>query len=113
MKFHNHDFESRLHALIQGKLDSVEQKLKSENGASGVQTVLRNHWLNLCDNSRVRNISKRFRWDLWWAVPSEERNKLLREIYDAKFNDDHIDRSLHRFVKSLNLPFYPQEYDGK
>jgi hypothetical protein len=37
----------------------------------------------------------------------------MEALYGAGFKDSHVDRSLHRFVKTLNLPFYPQEYNGK
>ncbi len=103
-KFHQHDFEQQLHRLLQNQIDSWGKDAPKKLQAMAIA-------IELC--SKVKNPQKRFRWDLLYSTPPVYHTELMLAIYAAEFNDTHVDRSLHRFCKTLNLPFYPQEYDGK
>lgn len=50
--------------------------------------------------SQVKDLNKRFRWDLLWAVPNTPRNTLISALY-LYLNDTHIDTALRYIVKEL------------
>ena len=40
---------------------------------------------------------RRFRWDLWWAVPADVRYPIMDDVYNVG-NDTHLDTVLRRWV---------------
>lgn len=44
--------------------------------------------------------NKRLRWDLLWTSPKEERELLLKEVYEYA-NDDNIDTVLRSLVNEI------------
>jgi len=106
-KFQHHDFEKRLHAALNKRIEIISQTPERR-----IEELTR-HAVNIATNGNVNNLQKRFRWDMLYLIHSSVRTPLMTAIYEAGFDDTHIDRSLHRFFKTLNLPFYPQEYNGK
>jgi hypothetical protein len=49
----------------------------------------------------VKDLNKRFRWDLFWMVPDRAWASLwTARVYDY-CNDDHIDTALRSFIPSL------------
>jgi len=52
-------------------------------------------------DSRVKDLERRFRWDLFWSIPQKER-----EVIHSKFKnltDDNIDVALKKIVKELGI----------
>ena len=41
-----------------------------------------------------KDIRKRFRWDLWWAIPAGKRYELMDQLYSLGLNDGHLDTVL-------------------
>lgn len=64
--------------------------------------VISEHKIKLRSDERVQNINKRFRFDLLWAIPGEERIKIMDNIYKYA-NDDHLDTALKHIVYDLGL----------
>ena len=50
-------------------------------------------------SDRVRDLDKRYRWDIWWAIFHDER-EFADRLY-GYMNSDHIDTALRRCVASL------------
>ena len=44
---------------------------------------------------QTKDVNKRFRWDLFWAV-----HRYYRELFDY-LNDDHIDTALRKIVPDI------------
>lgn len=66
------------------------------------EPVLREHYELLKTDDRVRDVGKRFRWDLQYAA------KISAWVCDNIYpyaEDDHIDTAMRRIVKELNLSF--------
>lgn len=48
----------------------------------------------------VLDLNRRYRWDLWWAIPAKVRWDLIDEI-GADTKDSHIDTALRALVVDL------------
>lgn len=49
----------------------------------------------------VKNLDVRFMFDLFWAIPSEDRRKVLTD--EKNYNGNHLQTALKKVVKELNL----------
>lgn len=47
------------------------------------------------------DLSKRVRWDLFWSIPSAQRNPIADSIYREGGHDSHIDTALRRAFKGI------------
>jgi hypothetical protein len=53
----------------------------------------------------VKDLDKRYRWDLLFFVPTSKREPLMKELY-TYLNDDHIDTALRAIVPALSPPYH-------
>jgi hypothetical protein len=74
-------------ALLTAALNSAVER----NGLEKVQAY---HALKL-----GKDTAQRFRWDLFWSIPAEERDPMVRGFYKY-MNDSHIDTALRAYVAS-------------
>ncbi len=49
---------------------------------------------------KAKDVDKRVRWDLLWAIPRDVRTPLVDAIYRYA-NDDHLDTALRAIVRDL------------
>lgn len=49
---------------------------------------------------KVKDLDRRYRWDLMWDIPVEIRRPVLNAMYEY-MNDDHIDTALRKIVRPL------------
>ena len=49
----------------------------------------------------VKDIDRRFRWDILWALPAMVRQSFLAEVRELGGNDNHIDALLKSLVADL------------
>lgn len=52
----------------------------------------------------VNDLNKRFRWDLYWLIPTSERRKIEFDEEKWEYNDytsDHIDTALRKIVPKI------------
>ncbi len=61
---------------------------------------LQAHKDSLKDDERVKDINKRFRWDICHAA---QLNQFMCEELYEYLNDDHIDTALRQVIKNLEL----------
>lgn len=54
---------------------------------------------------RVQDIDKRFRWDLFYAATAG--TSMVSDLYDAGYNDTHLDTALRSIVKPLDSATEP------
>lgn len=54
---------------------------------------------SLKTDKTVKDLEVRFMFDLFWAVPSENRKRITEKDY----NDNHLQTALKKVVKELNL----------
>ena len=54
---------------------------------------------SLKTNKTVKNLEIRFMFDLFWAVPFQNRKR----IEDKDYNGNHLQTALKKVVKELNL----------
>jgi hypothetical protein len=54
---------------------------------------------NFPRSEMVKDLDKRYRWDLFWAATRSEFK--LRDALNAYLNDSHIDTALRAMVKPL------------
>lgn len=54
---------------------------------------------SLKQDKTVKDLDVRFAFDLYWAIPSENR----KIITDKDYNDNHYQTALKKVVKELNL----------
>lgn len=54
----------------------------------------------LADDPRVKDIDKRLRWDILYAIPADIRHDLMDDLY-SYCNDAHIDTALRRAMSNL------------
>jgi hypothetical protein len=64
--------------------------------------MIAEHKKSLLNDERVKDINKRFRWDLLWAIPHKIRLEITDRIYKYA-NDDHVDTALKHIVYELSL----------
>jgi len=57
---------------------------------------------NYFNSSKCDDVNKRLRWDIFWALPIEKREKWINEIYDY-CNDDHIDTAMRKICDKSGL----------
>ena len=50
--------------------------------------------------SAVKDLDKRYRWDLFYATPQDVRGELVSELYQY-LNDAHIDTALKSIVPNI------------
>ena len=56
-------------------------------------------WINkLQTNPDVKDVDMRFRWDMFYLIPSAERTEFIDTIYQYA-NDVHLDSVLKKYVK--------------
>ncbi len=82
---------------------SIETLIKSFVETHGSQALDR-YALRLKDSkAQVRDMQKRFRWDLLYTAVSS--NWICDNLY-SYMDDSHIDTALRSIVDELNLPAY-------
>lgn len=47
------------------------------------------------------DLNMRVRWELFWSIPSTQRNTIADSIYRDGGNDSHIDTALRRAFKGI------------
>ena len=53
-------------------------------------------------SDRVKDLNKRFRWDLFWFVMKRRSNSITIEFDNLKYlNDIHIDTALRKIVPQI------------
>lgn len=77
----------------------LKQLIKDVKTTHGL-TKLLEYKESLKNDSRVKDLDKRFRWDLFWEIKAAERSKLVDDLYEY-MNDDHIDTALKNIVKEV------------
>ena len=56
-------------------------------------------WINeLQTNPGIKDVDMRFRWDMFYLIPSVERTEFIDTIYQYA-NDNHLDSVLKKYVK--------------
>lgn len=86
MKITGTDFTDLQSAILDTMMDIGAPKLAAYRKA-------------LETDNRVKDVNKRYRWDILFAVPSSRRNPIMNRLY-AYANDEHIDTALRAIVKS-------------
>lgn len=74
------------------------------NTDSNTKNRLTVHINNLKNNPNVEDYKKRFRWDLWWSIPTIEREKIISDSIPRDqwvggypdINDSHIETLLKK-----------------
>ena len=74
------------------------EQLKNEILCLGTNRIA-THRLALQRDSRVKDLEKRFRWDLLWATG---QSKWITDVLYSYLNDTHIDTALRSIVKELD-----------
>lgn len=80
---------------LQDMLDQVVDRL-------GV-AALKDHKASLANDPRVKNIDKRFRWDLLYATSSAARTNWFDNVYAYGADDTHVDTALKVYTKARHL----------
>lgn len=62
---------------------------------------LKEHYDNLKNDPRVKDIDKRYRWDLFYCVHMNERTELMDRLYSQGINDENFDRYLKSILKEV------------
>lgn len=60
------------------------------------------HKEELKHDPTVRDLDKRFRWDLFWQLPDSFTRDWINEVYEYA-NDNHVDTLLRQIVRDLRL----------
>jgi hypothetical protein len=71
-------------------------ELKGAIGKLDIEKV-KKHYAHLRTDTRVKDLAKRFRWDLLYA------SKFDTLVTYKYLDDTHLDTALHSIVKELNL----------
>lgn len=80
---------------LQDMLDQVVDRV-------GV-AALKRHKSTLEQDPRVKDIDKRFRWDLLWAADNNARTNWFTRIYAHGADDTHVDTALRVYTKARHL----------
>lgn len=56
---------------------------------------------NFPRSAGVKDLNKRYRWDLLWVANSRSENCLIGAAYSEGLNDAHIDTALRKAVPEL------------
>lgn len=87
-------------AKINGETyDSLAQLLFEVMERNGGIEGLKNYHESLKTDERVKDLGKRFRWDMFWGINFEDRTVWINGVYDELgANNSHIDTALRRWV---------------
>jgi len=88
MKVKKHDYNELRDAIHNRVNELTREKIKE-------------HKMSLI-NSNTGDISKKFRWNLLWAVSFPVRQVIVDRIYQYA-NDNHIDTALKSIIKELEV----------
>ena len=83
--------------MMTGDYAALETEIRTVEDRNGIEK-LAEYRRNLTKDDRVKDVDKRYRWDLLWAIDQERRYPLLDGLY-RYLNDSHIDTALRRIVK--------------
>lgn len=72
--------------------------------SSSIEAGLTTYKESLKSDTRVKDVDKRFRWDIYYAVTKTKHGNEIRKIFreDNECKDSHIDTFLKSYVKSRN-----------
>ncbi len=91
MKITKQDY-STLKGIIEAELNNRGQTIDA----------LRTYKASLSSNPKVKDINKRFRWDLFNIAGKPALDLCCNTLYKY-MNDDHLDSALKQIVKDIGL----------
>lgn len=70
------------------------------------------HLNNVIKEGKYKDLDKRMRWDMYWAIPSTKRMAFVDRNKDA--TDSHIDTllkyTMKRYLENRNIPTRLESY---
>ena len=57
----------------------------------------------LANDPKVKDCKMRARWDALYMVKSQEKHDFITSLYDAGFNDSHIDTMLKAIIANATV----------
>lgn len=81
------------------------------NSNTNVKNKMTVHLNNLKNDPKVNDYKKRFRWDLWWSIPKDQRDNIIaasipRDNWIGGYpdiNDDHIYTLLKKVIDCIKI----------
>lgn len=79
----------------------IQNEVQTRSGGDGPLAKLKLDEYKRSLVGKCKDVDTRFRWDLFWFIKQDERNSIMKQIYDYA-DDTHLNTALKKIVVDLN-----------